>query len=202
MLKHFSSEAEKARFEIFIDAILAIIITILVLEFKVPERTFGSDTDIKSFVYNLLPSVFSYVISFVTIASLWINHHDLCRKIKNVDSKFVLLNFLFILFLAPLPFTTALAGRNHRSSFAVMLVASNYFLMNLGFSFIWAYAISKKMVPEHELSKKYQKRNANISMIAGILLLLSIPAAFINTYISFNIFIIVLALHIGKEFFY
>jgi uncharacterized membrane protein len=202
MLKHFSGEAEKARFETFIDAILAIIITILVLEFKVPESSFASDTEIKTFIFHLLPSVFSYVISVVTIASLWINHHDLCRKIKNADSRFVLLNFIFIIFLCPLPFTTALAGRNHQSSFAVMLVASNYFLMSLSFSFVWAYVISKKMISEQELNQKYQKRNAMISMIASVLLLISIPAAFINTYISFAIFIIVLILHIGKEFYY
>ncbi|MEP6595564.1 MAG: TMEM175 family protein [Ginsengibacter sp.] len=202
MLKHFSPEAEKARFEMFFDAILAIIITILVLEFKVPESAFASDTEIKSFLFNLWPSVFSYVVSFATIASLWMNHHDLCRKMEHANSKFVLLNFVFILFLAPLPFTTALAGRNHQSSFAVMLVASNYFLMTLAFAFIWAYVISKKMIHEHELNAKYQKRNAKIAMIASIFLLISIPAAFVNTYISFAIFLIVLVLHIGKEFFY
>lgn len=46
------------------------------------------------------------------------------------------------------------------------------------------------------------KRNAKISMIVSVFLLVSIPAAFINTYISFAIFLIVLVLHIGKEFFY
>lgn len=202
MLRHFSIEGEKARFETFIDAILAIIMTILVLEFKVPESTFASDAEIKNFIYHLLPSVFSYIISLTTIASLWFNHHDLCRKVENLNSKFVLLNFVFILILSPLPFTTALAGRNHESSFAVMLVASNYFLMSLSFSFIWLYAISKKMIPENEQNTKDQKRNGMIAIIATILLLVSIPAAFINTYISFAIFVIVLIMHIGKEFYY
>jgi len=186
----------------FIDAILAIIITILVLEFKVPESAYTSDGEIKSFIRNLLPSVFSYVISFATIASLWINHHDLCRKVKNTDSKFVLLNFLFILFLSPIPFTTALAGRNYQNSFAVMLVACNYFFMNVTFSFIWTYVISKKMISECELNTKHQKRNARIAFIGGFLLLISIPSAYINTYIPFAIFIIVLILHIGKELYY
>jgi uncharacterized membrane protein len=202
MLKHFSAEVEKTRFEIFFDAILAIIITILVLEFRVPESSFASDTEMKAFIRHLLPSVFSYVISLATIASLWFNHHDLCRMIKKANSKFILLNFVFILFVSPLPFTTALAGRNHQSSFAVMLVASNYFLMSLSYSFLWAYAISKKMIPEHDLKTKPQKRNAMIAMIGTLALMISIPAAFINTYISFSIFIITIILHIGKELYY
>jgi len=202
MEKHFSGEIEKARLETFIDAILAILITILVLEFKVPENAFVSDDKIKWFVHHLFPSVFSYLISFATIVSLWIDHHDLCRKIKNADTRFVILNFVFILFLSPIPFTTALAGRNYESSFAVMLVASNYFLMSLSFSFMWAYVTIKKIIPEIIMNTKPFKRNGIISFICNLLLLTSIPLAYINTYISFSIFIIVLVLHFGKEFYY
>ena len=201
MGKHFSAASEKARLETFIDALLAIIITILVLEFKVPEQTFASDDQIKSFVHDLLPSLFSYMISFATIVSLWIDHHDLCSKITHVDIQFVMLNFIFILVLSPIPFTTALAGRNHDSSFAVMLVAGNYFLMNLTFSFIWSYVVSKKIIPESIMNTKSSRRNAIISITAGILLLISIPLAYVNTYITFSIFCVVLILHFGKEFF-
>jgi len=147
MGKHFAGENEKARFETFIDAILAIIITILVLEFRVPENAYSSDDEIRSFIRHMAPAVFSYVISFATIVSLWINHHDLCRLIKTVDIRFVILNFVFILFLSSLPFTTALAGRNHESSYAVALVATNYFLMNISFASMWGYVVTKKIIP-------------------------------------------------------
>lgn len=202
MAKHFSEETEKGRLETFIDAILAIIVTILILEFKVPENAYSSDAEIKSFIQHLMPSLFSYAISFAIIISLWINHHDLFRNIKSADIRFVLLNFLFIFFLSPIPFTTALAGRNHESPYAVALVATNYFLMNLAFGFIWTYVDSKKMLSESILRSKSQKRNAIISLIAASLLLISIPLAYISTYISFALFITVIILHIGKEFFY
>ena len=184
------------------DGILAIIVTILILEFKVPEDAFSSDTQIKSFIHHLVPSFISYVISFAIIISLWINHHDLFRHIKSADIRFVMLNFLFILFLSPIPFTTALAGRNYESSYAVALVATNYFLMNLTFAFIWAYATRKKIIPEAISGTKFFKRNVIISLIAGLLLMISIPFAYISTYISFSLFITVIILHIGKEFFY
>jgi len=202
MSKHFAEGNEKARFEFFIDAILAIIITILVLEFRVPENPFSSDDEIKSFIHHMVPAVFSYVISFATIVSLWLNHHDLCRLIKTVDVRFVLLNFVFILFVSSLPFTTALAGRNYESSYAVALVASNYFLMNISFACIWRYVTVRKILPEETINGKSFKRITNIAIIGGVLLLMSIPLAYVSTYISFTLFIVVLFLHISKEFFY
>jgi len=202
MAKHFAGETEKARFETFIDAILAIIITILVLEFRVPENAYSSDDEIRSFIRHMAPAVFSYVISFATIVSLWINHHDLCRLIKTVDIRFVILNFVFILFLSSLPFTTALAGRNHESSYAVALVATNYFLMNISFASMWGYVVTKKIIPEEAARSKAFKRNSIIAIIGSILLLISIPLAYVSTYISFALFIVVLILHISKEFFY
>lgn len=82
MLKQFSTENEKNRFETFVDAILAIIMTILVLEFRVPEESFESDASLKSYLIHLTPSFVSYFISFSTIMILWLDHHNLFRLLK------------------------------------------------------------------------------------------------------------------------
>jgi uncharacterized membrane protein len=196
MLKQFSEEAEKNRFETFVDAILAIIMTILVLEFKVPEDSFASDDNIKSYLYHLAPSFVSYFISFSTIVVLWMDHHNLFRLIKKADIPLVFLNFLFVLFLSATPFTTSLAGRNFDSSYAVTIVAVNYVMMNLAFSSIWVYAMKNKMISEAVLKQLSSKRE-NIIIFAGILLqVASIPLAYVSTYISFFLFTIVLILHI------
>lgn len=196
MFKQFSEEAEKNRFETFVDAILAIIMTILVLEFKVPEEPFSSNGDIKSFLHHLMPSFFSYFISFSTIVILWMDHHNLFRILKKVDVPMVFLNFLFVLFLSATPFTTSLAGKNIQSSYAVAIVAANYLLMNLAFTSIWVYSLKHQMIPEtilKQLSTKWE----NGIIFAGILLTVaSIPLAYVSTYISFSLFILVLLLHI------
>ena len=201
MTRHFSEEREILRLEIFIDAILAIIITILVLEFKVPEKAFSSDTEIESFIGHLAPSFISYGISFATIVMLWIDHHFLFRLIEKADIRFAFLNFVFILFLSPIPFTTALAGRNYDSAFAVALVGGNYFLMNLSFSFMWAYAARKRLLPQSRTTEKFFKRDLRISVICALLLLLTIPLAYVSTYISFTLFIVVILMHLAKQFF-
>lgn len=198
MLKQFAEETEKNRFETFIDAILAIIMTILVLEFKVPEEAFESDGDIKSFLHHLTPSFLSYLISFSTIVILWMDHHNLFRLLKKVDIPLIFLNFLFILFLSATPFTTSLAGRNYESAYAVTIVAGNYILMNLTFSSIWAYAITNKMIKEDAQIQVASKRENGI-ILAGIgLQVASIPLAYVNTLIPFFLFIIVLILHIVR----
>ncbi len=196
MLKQFSDEAEKVRFETFIDAILAIIMTILILEFKVPEESFPSDGSIKSYLHHLIPSVLSYFVSFSTIIVLWIDHHNLFRILKKADIPLVLLNFIFILFLSATPFTTSLAGRNYLSPYAVTIVASNYILMNLAFSSIWVYALIKKLLND-EMQQKLSTKFENTIILAGILLqFASIPLAYVSTYLSFLMFILVLVLHL------
>ncbi len=201
MSRHFSEEKEILRLEIFIDAILAIIITILILEFKVPEKAFSSDSEIKSFIWQLAPSFFSYGISFATIVGLWIDHHFLFRMIDKADIRFTFLNFVFILFLSPIPFTTALAGRNYESGFAVALVATNYCLMNLSFSFIWKYATRKKLIQQRWPKEKLFKRDVKITIAGSLLLFVSIPFAYVSTYISFTLFTVAILMHIAKQFF-
>jgi len=196
MFKQFSQEAEKNRFETFVDAILAIIMTILVLEFKVPDEPFSSNGNIKTYLYHLAPSFLSYFISFSTIVVLWMDHHNLFRMLKKADPPMVFLNFLFILVLSAIPFTTSLAGRNFDSSYAVAIVAFNYLLMNLAFTAIWAYAMKNKMISEEILRKTSTKRE-NIIIFTGLLLeIASIPLAYVSTYISFALFLIVLILHV------
>jgi uncharacterized membrane protein len=198
MSDHFSEGAEKNRFETFIDAILAIIMTILVLEFKVPESPFVSNGDIKAYLFHLAPSLFSYLLSFATIISLWMDHHNLFRQVKKLDTRLILLNFLFILFLSAIPFTTSLAGRNFKSSFAVALVGFNYLLMNLSFSSIYMYVITKKLA-QLITYKGISRKQENIIIVTGILLLIAgIPLAFVNTYISFSFFIVVILLHLYR----
>lgn len=196
MLKQFSEEAQKNRFETFLDAILAIIMTILVLEFKVPDDAFASDGNIKSYLFHLAPSFASYFISFSTIVVLWMDHHNLFRLLTKADIPIVLLNFLFVLFLSATPFTTSLAGRNFESPYAVTIVAINYVMMNLVFSSIWVYALKNKMMSEAVVKQLSSKRE-NIIILVGILLqVASIPLAYVSTYISFILFTVVLILHI------
>lgn len=95
------------RLEAFSDGVLAIVITIMVLELKVPE---GSNFNTLS---PLIPKFLSYVLSFVYLGIYWNNHHHLFQAIERVNGKVLWANLALLFTLSLIPFTTAWMGENH-----------------------------------------------------------------------------------------
>lgn len=188
---------DKRRFETFVDAVIAIILTILVLELRVPETEHSGELSTKQQFASLLPSFVSYIGSFLLIAGVWIDHHVLFLNLRKLTKRYILLNMIFILFLSIVPFTTAFAGIHHRDPFAVALLFMNYFLMNLFFGNLYWYAYKKKMlIPEFW---KDSRATGKFSLIGIIGLLIAVPLAYLNTYFSFALGIIIFIGHLLKK---
>src|SRR3954447_6274383 len=98
---------DKNRLEAFSDGVLAIIITIMVLELKVPH---GSDL---AALKPLLPVFLSYVLSFVYVGIYWNNHHHLLKAAHRVDGGIMWANLHLLFWLSLLPFVTGWMGENH-----------------------------------------------------------------------------------------
>jgi uncharacterized membrane protein len=96
------------RLETFSDGVFAIVITLLVLELRVPE-VHGSNELVQA-LKDLLPKFISFIVSFVYITIYWINHHQLFHMIKNTNRGLFWLNSLFLMCLTFIPFPTALIG--------------------------------------------------------------------------------------------
>lgn len=105
----------KARLEAFSDGVLAIIITIMVLEFKLPE---GSDCDA---LKQLLPKFLSYILSFIYIGIYWNNHHHMMHTVKKVNGAILWANLHLLFWLSLIPFVTAWNDENHFAPFPMML---------------------------------------------------------------------------------
>ena len=97
----------KGRLEAFSDGVIAIIITIMVLELKVPH---GADLASLS---PLIPVFLSYVLSFIYIGIYWNNHHHLLQAVKGVSGPILLANLHLLFWLSMIPFATAWMGENH-----------------------------------------------------------------------------------------
>jgi uncharacterized membrane protein len=97
----------KGRLEAFSDGVLAIIITIMVLELKVPHSA-GIDA-----LIPLIPVLLSYVLSFVYVGIYWNNHHHLLQTCKKVTGSILWANLHLLFWLSLFPFTTAWMGENH-----------------------------------------------------------------------------------------
>lgn len=136
----------KNRLEAFSDGVLAIIITIMVLEFKLPE---GADCDA---LKPLLPKFLSYILSFIYIGIYWNNHHHMMHTIKQVNGKILWANLHLLFWLSLIPFVTAWNGENHFAPFPMMLYGI-ILLMNGIAYFILQQLIIKKDGKDSLLSK-------------------------------------------------
>ena len=188
---------DKRRFENFIDAIMAIILTILVLELRVPGSEHSESVNTRQQVALLIPSFVSYIGSFLLIAGIWIDHNILFLNLQKLTKRYILLNLFFILSLSLVPFTTAFAGNHNQDSFAVALLFANYFIMNFLFAILYWFADRKGLLsPEYVADNKATARYATIG-IAG--LIVAIPLAYLNTYLSFGLGIIIFTGHLLKK---
>ncbi|MBB6734601.1 TMEM175 family protein [Cohnella zeiphila] len=102
----------KARMEALSDGVIAIVMTILILEFKVPEiDASGGDMALVHDFVRSLPLVLSYIISFLVLIVWWMSHHQLLHGVRSVDRRTILLNGAFLMCIAFVPYPTALIGR-------------------------------------------------------------------------------------------
>ncbi len=129
----------KSRLEAFSDGVVAIIITIMVLELKVPH---GSDLIV---LRPLIPVFLSYVLSFVFLGIYWNNHHHLFQAIKHVDGRVLWANLHLLFWLSLIPFVTAWMGENHFTSWPVALYG-----MILLFSAIAYFILTRALLSIHE----------------------------------------------------
>lgn len=105
----------KGRLEAFSDGVIAIIITIMVLELKVPH---GAEL---KHLEPLLPVALSYLLSFVNLGIYWNNHHHLMHIVKHVNGKSMWANLHLLFWLSLIPFTTAWMGENHFAKWPVVI---------------------------------------------------------------------------------
>ena len=117
----------KGRFEAFSDGVLAIIITIMVLELKVPH---GESLEA---IAPLLPVFLSYVLSFVYIGIYWNNHHHLMQAAKSVSGRVLWANMHLLFWLSLLPFTTGWMGENHFARLPMVVYGLNLLMSGLAY---------------------------------------------------------------------
>jgi len=171
---------EKNRLEAFSDGVIAIIITIMVLEMKVPH---GSDWLI---LKPLIPVFISYFLSFLFIGIYWGNHHHLLQTVKRSNSRIMLANLNLLFWLSLIPFATGWMGENHFDPNTVALYAVLLLLNGVAF-YILQKTIERSLTDEtnfHNAMKKLSFK-AIVSLIGYSI---SIPLAYVNPYISGTIF--------------
>ncbi len=174
----------KSRLEAFSDGVLAIIITIMILELKIPEGTSWEH------IRPLVPSFASYLLSFVFIGIYWANHHHLLHTVKNVNGAIMWANMHLLFWLSLIPFATGWMGANKFDKIPVAAYGVLALFCGLAFTLL-AYTIKKTYTKETEITKALAKSDTKIHL-STLLYTASIPTAlFVSPIVSALFFAIV-----------
>jgi uncharacterized membrane protein len=133
---------ETARVEAFSDGVFAIAITLLILEIRIPP---ASTPNLALQLARQWPSYVAFLISFVFIGIMWINHHRLFTHIKRCDNNLLIFNLLLLLGVTVVPFPTAVMAAHlgqPGQRTALVLYSSVYFVIAIFFNLLWRYAAS------------------------------------------------------------
>jgi uncharacterized membrane protein len=136
-------ERGTSRLEAFSDGVLAVAITLLVLNIAVPEP--NANEPLFKALGLQWPNYLGYVTSFLVIGIIWVNHHHLFRYLKRIDQGLLLLNILFLLFVGLIPFVTALVTRYLQlpdEHTAAIVYSVTLLLMSMAFAGLWWYAMA------------------------------------------------------------
>lgn len=164
----------------FSDAVIAIAITLLVIDIKVPELGRGqTDAAITQAVFSLWPKVLSFLLSFWVIAVYWVAHHRSFRWIQRYDSRLIFLNLLFLLFIAWVPVPTALLYTYPSHTLVVSIYAGSMAAIGLSKFWLWRYAVSKRLTVSDLTPADVHVIDRNM-LAAPLVFLLSIGVALFN----------------------
>ncbi len=183
---------DKARLENFSDGVIAILITILVMAFKIPEDFLIRDYSIFELLEFLIPQLIPYAVSFLVIAVHLFNHHILFNKMKAVDATFIWLNLFFLFSLSLIVYPTALLGQVHNQETAAMLLVGAYFFKAVTFRLLHHYAIFKSGLYKTDRTKKELRNDTIISWLKGPLVeVIAFFLIFINFKLALGLIFVV-----------
>lgn len=171
-----------SRLEAFSDGVLAIIITIMVLELKPPKETSLAG------LISISPIFISYLVSFIYVGIYWNSHHHLFQVTETINGKILWANLHLLFWLSLIPFTTAWIGENHMETLPVALYGFVFLICALAFLLLKSLILQnhEKTSVIHKMIGSHKKEYVSLAVyIIGIVL------AFIHPYLSIFCFICV-----------
>ena len=179
------------RLAAYSDAVFAVIVTVMVLELKAPdEATFSS-------LWPLWPTAISYVVSYLFIAIIWINHHYLWRFVGPPTLKLIWINFVHLFMVSLLPFATAWVARTRLASSAVVFYAGLFVCIDI------AYNVFEREVLAHAEDTQVPQRTRRLarrrSMIVLAIFFTAMLVALVAPRVGFGLICAALVLHLRPE---
>ena len=172
----------KGRLEAFSDGVLAIVITIMVLEIKVPHGEELED------LIPLIPIFLSYILSFIYLGIYWNNHHHMMQTVKKVSGRILWANLHLLFWLSLVPFVTGWMGENHFAQKPMALYGLILLMAAIAY-YILQRSIIQSQGVDSVLAKAVGKDSKG--KISPVLYVIGIAFAWVNPWISGGLYILV-----------
>jgi uncharacterized membrane protein len=186
-----------SRVEAFSDGVIAIIITIMVLELKLPDvSTEATTRDILHHLVKLGPYFGAYVFSFMMVGIFWTNHHHMYHLLEKTNEPLLGLNLVFLFWMSLIPFASGVMGANPLLPTSAALYGFIMLMTTLSLALIRQYTLRKGLVHQDEdplLNSKIQsvsRHGTTKSYLGTAAYLLSIPLAFVSIWLAYLCFVI------------
>ena len=179
------------RLEAFSDGVIAIIVTIMVLELRAPSQPTWPA------LLKVAPVFLSYGLSFLVAAIMWVNHHHLIHAVREVTARLLWLNLNLLFWMSLIPFVTDFLGKNYREPMAVVLYGLDLALCGSSFYLLRTELVRQDHANPNlvEYHAMMQRKNA----FSAALYFLSVPLAYVSVYASFFIFVLIPAMYFLPE---
>ncbi len=170
------------RLVFFSDAVMAIAITLLAIDIRVPDLDPATAaTELPKQLAAMGPSLMTFFISFIVIGIYWISHHRYFRYINRYDSRLILLNLLFLFFIVCMPSLANLLGRYAFIPIAMIAYTLAIAALGLSMALIWWYASYKRRLLSEEVDDA-TIRTINIRLfMAPVMFLIAAPFAYVSS---------------------
>jgi uncharacterized membrane protein len=164
------------RLNAFTDGVVAIIITIMVLELKAPEEPGLAH------LWRLWPTFLSYALSFAYVGIYWVNHHRLLSHARRVTNGLVWFNLLLLFALSLVPFSTAYLGGQHFSRDATLVYLVSMLLPAI--AYVPFQQIIRKTGSQDAAAQRYHRQTMRKGMVAALIYLAGMPLAFVEPWLG------------------
>jgi len=180
-----------ARLEAFSDGVIAIIVTIMVLELRAPAQPTWLA------LLKVAPTFMSYGLSFLVVAIMWVNHHHLIHAVHEVTARLLWSNLNLLFWMSLVPFVTEFLGKNYRQPMAVALYGLDLALCGGSFWLLRTELVRQDQGNEHltEYHARVQRKNLFSASLYSLAALL----AYVSIHTSFFIFALIPAMYFLPE---
>jgi uncharacterized membrane protein len=181
---------KQQRLDQLADGIFAIVMTLLVLEIKVPELyQYATEAKLVSFLIHNIPIFISYALSFTLLFVYWRGHHYIASiYAHNIDQRLSAINAIFLLFVALVPFSTHFLGLYSFSQTAIIVYGIHMVLISLTLFWMRMYIRNSSTIENEELDHDTEVRGMMRIIMPALMALLAIALSFINPLLSLTLY--------------